>query len=72
MVLSITFMNVSVERVRYTLYPRCFKILSRYFVTARFITFSYLFFGPIAPKSSPPCPASITIVLFLAFLEVIF
>jgi hypothetical protein len=33
-------------------------------VTFRFITFSYLLFWPTAPTSSPPWPASKTIILF--------
>ena len=57
-------MNVSLFLVKYTVYPLCFSKAAKYFVTFKLTIFSYLLFGPTAPTSSAPCPASITIILF--------
>ena len=66
------FYNVSSFLVKYTEYPFCFNKDAKYLVTFKFTTFSYLLFGPTAPTSSAPCPASSTIILFFVFtLEVI-
>ena len=59
-------MKVSLFLVKYIVYPLCFNRAAKYFVTFKLTTFSYLLFGPTAPTSSAPCPASSTITLFFS------